>query len=187
MFKKFALTAAIALSSISSVASAQISPTSGGTGTTCSLAGVITGFTALNCIGFYDGNLFNNSNDAEQNTALNTLLGTTGVDYTPGAKQNVPSEQNIAWAGTPLTGVTVLGMHFGNSPSFGGSDASAFYVFDFGSNVLTSIPTAGVYRQKQSSFTVYRTGRTTVPEPASFGLVAAGLAGLGFAARRRRA
>jgi hypothetical protein len=74
-------------------------------------------------------------------------------------------------------------------------DSYSVYLFDAGQTGISSFNfnTAGSGTNPNGnainglSHAGLITGRTTVPEPASLGLIVAGLAGLGFASRRRMA
>jgi hypothetical protein len=190
MIKKIIVSVAL-LALVAPGAGAQVA---GNTNRTCALTDIFYGSTnATNCYGFYSGNaLSGNSGDqAIQNTAINSLLGTSGVNYwTAKIESESPIDGNF---NTMLYGPTVIGIHWGNgAPVFGGSPnyngsggGTAFYLIDAKDGVDV-FQFASRVSEGQSTGILYTTGTTEVPEPTSFGLVAAGLLGLGAVARRRR-
>lgn len=197
MFKKTFLGAAFALAAFSTSLQAQVR--AGNTNRSCAFTD-LTGVSVTGCSGFWAGNVLsgNSGDQTTQNTELNALLGTSGVNYwTTKIESESPTDGNF---NRLLVGVTAIGIHWGNgAPVFGGSPnyalagggnanggGTAFYVFDAGAGIDV-FGFAQRVSQGQSTGIVYITGtETRVPEPSSFALVAAGLAGLGVAARRRR-
>jgi hypothetical protein len=212
MFKsRIKLVAALATLALASTpvtqASAQLA---GNTNRACSLSSFV-GFSATNCIGFYSGNLLGGSGDkvSAQNTALNTLLGTSGLNYYESLVEKIDVEND-----TPvdfdaqLFGTTVIGLHFGNGadvfkngiPAYDGKGGTAFYVFEAGNGLgLDEFELIAGLSKASSGAILYRTGQqeppctieqcpepVIVPEPASFALMFGGLFGLGVVARRRR-
>lgn len=159
---------------------------------TCDL-NIFTNVTVTKCVGFYDKNANKgDTGDAisgDMLNALQLLLGgsPTGtivekIDY---GKNDVAGDFN-----TTLYGLTVVGYHWG-----GGNDAakngSAFYLFDAGSEGVTSLGmVAGMHKALSNGVVLY-TGTPSipgvvVPEPSTYLLMLAGLGGIGLAVRRRR-
>lgn len=89
---------------------------------------------------------------------------------------------------TPFFGITVVGYHWGNYPDAPANqvgNVSAYYLFDAGNGGVMDLGLTKAPGGLSNGAVLY-TG-TRVPEPTSLGLIAAGIAGLGFAARRRKA
>lgn len=138
------------------------------------------------CAGYYDNNQFSNANVAQQQSAIDLLLGAGNytVDWT--ALNNA----GLVVSGGDLTalnnllatagGQVVLGLHWGNVPGAAGN-VSAFYLWDnaaVGSIHLTDT-------QGYSNAVLYRaTG--AVPEPATWAMMLIGFGAIGMASRRRR-
>jgi hypothetical protein len=188
------IVAALGMLAISSpkLASAQaVNPGDGQP--TCLLApNLFTNITPLKCIGFYGGNTNNDDagaailNGSEYYEALETF----GFDMT----KNYSILQKVSpWAGGNVNytmyGLTVIGFHWGNYPNDfdNGTDVgnvSAYYLFDAGPGGVNTIGLNDT--QGMSNVVVLATGTTVTPEPSTYALMAAGLAGVGFVARRRR-
>lgn len=184
-----------------------------GGGTCPTGSNIFTSFQVLSCSGWWSGNQLNTPGNATFDQALNYLLGTTGVDYPSWstidgtwASKKALGSGNIGEWGETLYGYTVIGIHWGgatgNPNNPGGS--TAFFLIDVGDGTTwtqlggdaTKCGNKSVgteYRCALSNAAVFYTSKPSTtqpgvvtPEPSTYLLVAAGLAGLGFVARRRR-
>ena len=154
-------------------------------GSTCDL-----GFTtpdAIDCAGYYSGNLINGSalDIANQQDAIAALDG----DFVwNGAWADVEAYKVLTLEngnqlnfGTKLFGQTIVGAHFGNIAE-GVGNASVFWLFDFGSEGVNSIILDNP--KSFSNAVLYKTG--AVPEPATWAMMILGFLAVGFAMRRTR-
>lgn len=166
------------------------------------ITGVPGGGGPLACVGYYDGNLLNSSNETAQRDAIAALLQTgpgtaSGIATPSSINWNAMVAAGNTWAtmtatdgvfsfGRTLYGQTILGFHFGNSlpdPLDPYKSASAFYLFDFGTTGATGLrfsPNANGL----SNGAVYATG--AVPEPATWAMMLLGFGAIGMASRRSR-
>jgi hypothetical protein len=191
--KTLSLVALAASALFAAPAMAQAS--AGDTNRFCSFAD-ITNATVSACSGFWSGNLLNTGNpgptDADETLGLNTLLGQSASSYAVIEKiaDTAAAPANF----TPmLYGMTVIGIHFGQSPFNPGYDGqgggTAFYKFDAGTAGLDTVVFAANLARSSSGATLYMTGdgpvMNPVPEPSTYALMLGGLAALGFVARRR--
>ncbi|MDQ8163888.1 MAG: PEP-CTERM sorting domain-containing protein [Gemmatimonadota bacterium] len=184
MIKKLIAASVFAVTLSSSAQAQGLVP---GTGN-CLLSDGIFQQNALACYGFFAGN----SNIGDAGNAV-TGDAATAIDILMGSSAGVTILEKANWAGTspfatPLYGITIIGMHWGNYADaevapLTYKNVSAFYKFDFGSTGTTNFPLTRL--QGISNYAIYSTG-TQVPEPASFALVAAGVLGLSGVARRRK-
>jgi hypothetical protein len=138
------------------------------------------------CAGYYDNNQFSMANVAQQQSAIDLLLG--AGNYT--VDWNALTGAGLVVSGSDLTalnnllagagGQVLLGLHWGNVPGAAGN-VSAFYLWDnatAGSIHLTDT-------QGYSNAVLYRsTG--AVPEPATWAMMLFGFGGIGMAMRRSR-
>jgi len=149
---------------------------------------------ALDCSGFYEGNLLNASKNAEQVAALNDLIPA----YVWNPADGYVEFQSPLLGATTLNftttfyGLTYFGIHFGaakgaTAPPGIGEQATAFYVVDFGNtggNTLqlnyAGSSNVAVYSTKDKPFDV------PVPEPATWAMMIMGFGGVGAMLRRRR-
>jgi hypothetical protein len=141
--------------------------------------------TTLDCLGFYEGNLV-----AESGTKLIEALALTS-DLDGGASSLL---KKIDWGETqdanpidfltPLSGKTVIGIHFGGGKT--GYNGTGFWLLDapagtdtisWYSNTQTGISNAGLYLTQVPP---------AVPEPTTWALLLVGFAGVGAAMRRSR-
>jgi hypothetical protein len=144
---------------------------------------------AIDCNGFFDGNvLSNNSGDVMiQEAAVEDLLG---VNFDPFNFNSFPKIDNLNGAttlnfGSALTGMVVVGIHFGNGngnfPENAVGNSTGFFLFNFvnpTSSISFTIPAS-------SASVIYQGPPPEVPEPGTWALMLLGFGAVGFALRRR--
>ena len=181
---------------------ATVLPACAATDISSTAAPTVTTFSSFTCLGFYAGNLLNNSHQSEQVTALNALqpgfFSGPVSSFDTGAYTKLGSPIGLNGLKTIdftqlLNGITLIGVHYGSgtgSPSdvagnkkSDKSDSTAFYRFDAGTNLDKFYLTYGA----SSDVVLYKTVTPpAVPEPATWALMLAGFGSVGYAMRRRR-
>ena len=163
---------------------------------------------AIQCIGYYSGNILNGSaaDVAAQQAAVAALGGSFNGDWSALASSTNPfyvldtdpttanpglTNGNQLNFGTILSGLTIIGAHFGNipdpfaNPNNNGQtgNVSVFWLFN-----LTT-PTDHITldnTQGWSNAALYQTQPPSVPEPATWAMMLIGFGATGFAMRRNR-
>ena len=174
----------------------------------CSFA-AITG--AIACQGYYDGNLItgglNSATTPQEQTYINLLLTGTpatndvfpttnggtytgsysSIDYSKvlGAIENLNGSATLNFGSLNLTGLTIVGAHFGNSLDSNANNVTAFWLVDLGNTVTHSLTLkdgAG-----SSNAQIFATGvQGAVPEPATWAMMMLGFGAMGASIRRSR-
>ena len=164
----------------------------------CALSDLVTP-NANACVGFYQGNLLNNSpTDVAIQTSALAALGLVW-DGTLEETQLTLNSPNINFV-TPLNGLTYIGIHWGKGsgsnqgPKSVSGGATAFYRLNLGPNDNLNVILSKY--GAQSGARLYRTsdpcsncgggGGNQVPEPATWAMMILGFGGVGAMLRRRR-
>jgi hypothetical protein len=177
------------------------------TGDPCGVGFVTAaGSSAIACVGYYGSNLLQGA--AGSNTPaniladLNTLLtntpnppgvqGSTGLyapPYTANDAKVLATIEGLNGAssftfGQALTGVTIIGAHFGNNTDSDQNNVTAFWLFNITSPANQNVVFSN--GMGSSNAQLFATGTPAVPEPASWALMLLGFGGIGVAMRRGR-
>lgn len=159
------------------------------TATTCANF-TFSGATEIGCAGGYSNNLISGSPITGTGLAAIQALGYSGSGAYLGLISNSSgfgSSGTTINFGTTLYGLTILGIHYGGAGDKGG-EATSFFSFDAGTTGITSIDVTGRSGTQipfgLSNAALFSTG--AVPEPATWGMMLLGFAGIGFAMRRSR-
>lgn len=170
---------------LSVAAAAFASP---GQAATCVLADVQY---ATACAGYVDGNIFSTSNNSQvqsllselgygsllTNTQLSALWSDTGSKLS-----NLNGATSIAFGDAPsMVGTILVGIHWGGQ----GGGQSAIYKLLI-PNAVTSITIDGENPGGSSNAALFLNGTPSVPEPASWAMLIAGMGIVGASMRRRR-
>jgi hypothetical protein len=159
---------------------------------------------ALACQGYYGNNLFTGTTGsattatelADINTLLTNAVSQNNPAYTSGqpynltdttvlgAITNLNGSATLNFGSLNLTGLTILGAHFGNTPGSNATDVSAFWLINLGSTVTNTITLSN--GMGSSDAQIFATGGGAVPEPATWALMLLGFGGIGMAMRRSR-
>lgn len=198
MFKKIIL-ASVAVAFVSAAASAAPKPKEEETAPNCNLATVMTSFTGyLGCQGAFTGNINGGATELAQ---LSGFGGNWAGVWQMAGKSD---EGNDGWFGGDLYtdgGVDYIDFEGALTGKFviGVKQASyySFYLYQWDGISTVPLDWKGTAPKQPgySHINLYRQsggeictngGCNEIPEPTSFGLVAAGIAGLGIMIRRRR-
>lgn len=148
---------------------------------------------AVDCEGFFAGNIFNQNDAGVQHTAVGNLGGSFNGNFSSVTGGSLSG--NTVSFGQTLYGLTIVGMHFGNianpnALTFGGQgnneNVSVLWSFDFGTtgaSGITLLNTRGF-----SNAALYGTGNRVppVPEPGTWALMILGFGAVGGALRAAR-
>jgi len=156
---------------------------------------------AIACQGYYGGNLITGGVGSATTTtelnAINTLLTNAvsqGPGYTPpylgvdydtvlGALANLNGTATLNFGLLNLSGLTILGAHFGNNIESDPNNITAFWLLDLGNTTTHTITLSN--GQGSSNAQIFATGGTPpVPEPATWAMMLIGFGGMGMAMRR---
>jgi PEP-CTERM motif len=176
IMRTFAIIAAATAAFISAPASAALVPT----GTACQNTDLIP--TALQCTGFYAGNLTAAGGPTVQDQIVALgLLGFTWNGTQVEKLENLNGNQLIDFT-TLLTGISYVSIHFGNGQGGpGNGNSTGFYKLDGGAGLDTFRTVYGA-----SSSAVLYSVTPAIPEPATWGMMLLGFGIVGSAVRRRR-
>lgn len=140
----------------------------------------------VSCLGFYSGNLVAESGP-KLDTALNDVDGLDSLATSLIKKIDWKGGQdpNVIDFGMPLSGKTVIGIHFGGGKN--GYNGTGFWLLDlpttintisYTSSVETGISNAGLYLTSAP--------QGGVPEPSTWAMMLLGFGSIGWALRQRR-
>lgn len=194
MRKSISVALTLAAASLLASASTAGKPGGGGAGSnTLAACGpndiTAPSVTILACTGYISGNLLNQSHEAQDLQILNDFSYASGWDgkasdvLASATKLDKSGELNF---GVTLTGVTILGIHFGGGTGGPGGESTAFYVLDAAQGV-------NQLNLKYSAFSnayLFATGLTrhvaAAPEPGTWMTMIMGFGMTGFVMRRRQ-
>jgi hypothetical protein len=154
---------------------------------TCSFSDVSgAGITVTDCSGYYTGNLNNGSDFSDVKALLEAeFAGPPAISLGGGIVEQIATGSNPVNFATPVFGDTVIGVHWGGGA---GGGSSAFYRMTIGdgfTGFTITTPNPDLGTGGLSNVALYAT--QPVPEPSTYALLVAGLAAVGFTARRRKA
>jgi hypothetical protein len=138
---------------------------------------------ALDCVGFFDGNVLGGSADqlAAQQSAIDELLG-PGFNLDDLTKIEGPSDDTTLDFGMALLGDVVIGIHFGGAQGQDDNvdNGTGFFLFHF------DTPTTGITTTIPGFSAMVFTPGGAVPEPGTWAMMLMGFGAAGYAMRRRR-
>ena len=145
---------------------------------------------AIDCAGYYPGNL----NAGSQTENIQDAIASLDGDYEwdgDWATAEATKQLTLGGAGSnelsfgeTLFGLTIIGAHFGNVAGPAGN-VSVFWLFEFGTEGADFVTLDNV--QGFSNAVLYTTGGTPpVPEPATWAMMLLGFGAAGTAMRRSR-
>jgi hypothetical protein len=169
-------------------------------------AGFVTG--AIACQGYYGSNMITgttgSATTADELAAINLLLNGTASTgdslptnntsgYTP--PYSVPDSTVLAALtglngsatmnfGITLSGLTILGAHFGNNIDSDVNNVTAFWLVDLGNTSTSTLTFAN--GQGSSNAQIFGTGGTHLPEPSTWAMMLFGFGAIGVSMRRSR-
>lgn len=175
----------------------------------------IGGQAAIACVGYYSSNLLQGkAGDATPGNILadiSTLLTNTpnppGVQdsspgYAPGTYggldvshvldkvESLNGASSFTFSGdTVMSGLTVVGLHFGNTPDAPMNNITAFWLFNLltPSDTITLMVNGVPNGRGSSNAQLYATTPAgSVPEPATWAMMLLGFGGVGLTLRARR-
>lgn len=195
-----------ALAMTATPASATPSPTPTPSNDPCS-AGFVIG--AIACQGYYGSNLLTgttgSATTAAELTDINLLLtGTASTsDSLPTSNTNAYSppyslsygtvlaaisglngSATLNFGSTNLTGLVILGAHFGNNTDSIYNNVTAFWLLDLGNTSTNTITLAN--GMGSSNAQIFADGGTHLPEPSTWAMMMLGFGAAGIAMRRSR-
>lgn len=144
------------------------------------------GSSLVSCYGRFSGNVLNNSDNDQINTALDAL-GYAGADIS----YNLVPLSNILSVGTDpgaqidfsglLNGLVYIGIHTGGGGRNGVGNQTSFYkISALNLDVITLNPSGG------STATLFVSSGAAVPEPATWAMMLLGFGFVGAAMRRKQ-
>jgi hypothetical protein len=150
---------------------------------TCSFSDISgAGITVTDCSGYYTGNLNNGADFPDVKVLLEAEFA--GITLGGGIVEQIATGSSPVNFATPVFGDTVIGVHWGGGA---GGGSSAFYRMTIGdgfTGFTITTPNPDLGTGGLSNVALYAT--QPVPEPSTYALLVAGLAAVGFTARRRK-